>query len=69
MPAKRLRQGVADVALMGTLLVRATVSIGAAQHEPGETAEQLPGRADSAVYAAKRAGRNQVRVPEAVLLV
>ena len=67
--AERLRQGVADASLISVPLVRATVSIGAAQHLPGESMEQLLGRADSAVYAAKRGGRNQVRVPadEAVL--
>lgn len=61
--AERLRQGVADASLISVPLVRATVSIGAAQHLPGESVEQLLGRADSAVYAAKRSGRNQVRVP------
>ena len=61
--AERLRQGVADASLISMPLVRATVSIGAAQHLPGETVEDLLGRADSGVYAAKRGGRNQVRVP------
>jgi diguanylate cyclase (GGDEF)-like protein len=67
--AERLRQGVADASLMSVPLVRATVSIGAAQHTTGETVEQLLARADSAVYAAKRGGRNQVRVPEEAAIV
>ncbi len=66
--AERLRQGVADVSLISAPLVRTTVSIGAAQYLPGETVEQLLERADTAVYAAKRGGRNQVRVPEAATL-
>ncbi len=61
--AERLRHGVAEVSLISVPLVRTTVSIGAAQHRAGETAEQLMARADTAVYAAKRGGRNQVRVP------
>ena len=66
--AERLRQGVAGSSLMSVPLVRATVSIGAAQYLAGETVEQLLARADTAVYAAKRGGRNQVRVPaEAVV--
>jgi diguanylate cyclase (GGDEF)-like protein len=61
--AERLRQGVADASLISVPLVRATVSIGAAQYLAGETPEQLLARADTGVYAAKRSGRNQVRVP------
>ena len=62
--AERLRHGVAEASLMTVPMVRTTVSIGAAQHRVAETAEQLLARADTAVYAAKRGGRNQVRVPE-----
>ena len=62
--AERLRQGVAAASLISLPLVRATVSIGVAQHRAGETAEQLLARADAGVYAAKHGGRNQVRVPE-----
>lgn len=37
-----------------------TVSIGVAEHIPGESLETTLDRADKALYAAKRAGRNQV---------
>ncbi len=38
--------------------VRVTVSIGAALVRPGETAGELIDRADAAMFAAKRKGRN-----------
>jgi diguanylate cyclase len=37
-----------------------TVSVGVATHQPGESGERLIARADSALYRAKRAGRNRV---------
>jgi diguanylate cyclase len=37
-----------------------TVSAGLAQREPGETAHALMERADAALYASKRSGRNRV---------
>jgi diguanylate cyclase (GGDEF)-like protein len=40
--------------------VRVTVSIGIAAWNGAETAEELERRADAAMYAAKRSGRNQV---------
>ncbi len=39
-----------------------TISIGAALHRPGETQAALVARADSALYAAKRQGRNRLVV-------
>ena len=41
-----------------------TVSIGLAEHIPGETFEVTLDRADKALYCAKRAGRNQVVLGE-----
>lgn len=41
-------------------LGKITVSIGAAQYRPGESAETLINRADQALYFAKNAGRNRV---------
>lgn len=38
------------------------VSVGVARARPGESAQDVVGRADAAMYAAKRAGRNRVEV-------
>jgi diguanylate cyclase (GGDEF)-like protein len=59
--AERLRHGVAQSPLLQSPPLPATVSIGAAQLSAGQTAAALLEAADQAVYAAKRAGRNQVQ--------
>ena len=41
-----------------------TVSIGLAQHRPGESSEQTLARADAALYRAKAGGRNRVDVAD-----
>lgn len=63
--AERLRQCVArePVGIAGGSTLAVTVSIGAAACESGvDTAESLIARADEALYAAKRGGRNRVVV-------
>lgn len=42
--------------------VRVTISIGCAMARPNETAAELMKRADEKLYAAKRAGRNRVKI-------
>jgi len=44
----------------GQSLGQITLSIGASRYRPGEDAEALIKRADEALYAAKRRGRNRV---------
>jgi len=41
--------------------VAVTISVGVAAHNTGEACDELIGRADQALYAAKNAGRNTVR--------
>lgn len=43
----------------GNDLGRITISIGVAEFDPGETLDNLLGRADSCLYGAKEAGRNR----------
>ncbi len=54
--AAAVRVAGEDFAAVG----RVTVSIGVAGHRPGETAEALLKRADTALYRAKSGGRNKV---------
>ena len=43
---------------------RVTMSVGVAEHTPGNTPEQLIDAADKALYVAKRGGRNRVAVSD-----
>ena len=52
---------------VGDLDIPVTTSIGVASLCHGETQEELLRRADSALYGAKRGGRNQVVVAEPAL--
>lgn len=45
----------------GESLGRITISVGIATYRPGETVEDWVQRADACLYAAKRAGRDQVK--------
>ncbi len=66
--AERVRRSIAETPLLTAPPLRVTVSIGVAGHTPGQTVDELLRQADMAVYAAKRGGRNQIRVvqPEQV---
>jgi two-component system cell cycle response regulator len=66
--AERLREAVEDTPFSlgrGRGKVALTVSIGMAACRAGESAASLLERADRALYASKRAGRNRVTVAEA----
>lgn len=64
--AERVRTRVGDDAIqhLGTS-IRASISLGIAQARAGDTVDALIGRADSALYAAKLAGRNCVMLERA----
>lgn len=59
--AERIRKGVAQSPLLNKPIVQATVSIGVATMETGQSASELFATADAAVYLAKKGGRDQVR--------
>jgi diguanylate cyclase (GGDEF)-like protein len=59
--AERIRRSVAACEhRLGALAYKATASLGVAGLNPGDSASSLLGRADQAMYAAKRGGRNRV---------
>ena len=63
--AERLRQRVSEAypgKIQGKELPRVTVSVGVADYKPGDSLESLIESADVAMYYAKSAGRNCVRV-------
>ncbi|MBX3437720.1 MAG: diguanylate cyclase [Planctomycetaceae bacterium] len=57
--AERLRTAVMETTISDEERLRITASLGVAQWEPGDTAEGLMHRADSALYQAKEKGRNR----------
>lgn len=58
--AEALRALLSDEPIEG--VGRVSASFGVAEWHPGETADELLIRADAALYAAKRAGRDKVRL-------
>lgn len=66
--AEHIREAVYSKELVkrstGENLGRITISIGVAMWRPGEAAANIVERADKCLYAAKHAGRNQVRTED-----
>lgn len=63
--AEQIRKSVISKELVkrstGENLGRITISIGVSMFKPGDTAQSIVARADAALYAAKRGGRNMVK--------
>lgn len=57
--AERIRENIAALTSVRGRDTRITVSVGVARLQPRESAEELFGRADKALYAAKQGGRNR----------
>lgn len=62
--AERIRGEVARLSFRSAEDLRVTASLGVAHARNGESLENLTGRADAAMYRAKRAGRDQVVVAD-----
>lgn len=60
--AEKLRSGIESTGFQD--IPKVTVSLGVAQHLPGEEPSVFFRRADQALYAAKAGGRNRVRTDE-----
>lgn len=61
--AERMRSKIADTPLKAVNQnISVTVSIGITEYRNGDTTETLIQRADEALYAAKRSGRNQIQI-------
>ena len=59
--AERVRSEVRALRLDGALApIELSISAGVAEHQPGESLDELLQRADAALYAAKRGGRDRV---------
>ncbi len=58
--AEKIRQAASEEVITSNGAVQATLSIGVALAQPGESVDALIARADQAMYQAKQAGRNQV---------
>ena len=58
--AEKVRAKVEDTIFSHNIKI--TISIGAAEHEEGESLDDLYRNADNALYTAKESGRNQVAV-------